>query len=235
MADHALILSGKSASSSPLFKAGMFTIQDESAMLPVQSMDIHGDDYVLDACAAPGGKATQIAEYLASGKVEALDLHQKKLNKIEQNAARMGVKDKIEVHALDARKVSNLFSNEVFDKILVDAPCSGLGLMRRKPEIRYDKTLDDVSHLSKVQAEILDAVAPTLKIGGQLVFSTCTILNQKNRDNVKKFLDNHPNFKPIWVETKQNLKPKRETDDLRIYPDDYDSDGFFISGFQRIK
>lgn len=235
VAAHAFVIKGRPAAKSALFADGFFTIQDESAMLPVQSMDIKEDDYILDACAAPGGKTTQIAEYLTTGKVEALDLHGKKLRIIRANADRMGLEDVVDTHSLDARKVSEKFADNTFDKILVDAPCSGLGLLRRKPEIRYDKTLEDVNHLAKIQLEILNAVVPTLKVGGQLVFSTCTILNQENSDNVTKFLKENPNFEPIRVETAKTLKPDRDTPYLRVYPDDYDSDGFFISGFKKIK
>ncbi|ANZ58539.1 16S rRNA (cytosine(967)-C(5))-methyltransferase [Fructilactobacillus lindneri] len=235
VAANALVVSNGNAAHTDLFKDGLFTIQDESAMLPVQSMQIASDDYILDACAAPGGKTTQIAEYLTTGKVEALDLHENKLNLIKKNAERMGVANQIEVHACDSRKLDKLFNDETFDKILVDAPCTGMGLIRRKPEIRYDKSIRDVESLSRIQSQILDAVAPKLKVGGQLVFSTCSIINQENSANVTKFLNEHHNFAPIRVETKMNLKPDRPEDYLKIFPDDYGSDGFFISGFKKVK
>ncbi|WP_429971908.1 16S rRNA (cytosine(967)-C(5))-methyltransferase RsmB [Fructilactobacillus sp. Tb1] len=235
VAADALVVKKGVAAHTALFKEGFYTIQDESAMLPVQSMAIGDDDYVLDACAAPGGKTTQIAEHLTTGLVVALDLHENKLHKIMENAERMGLEENIEVHACDARKVDDIYEDDVFDKILVDAPCSGLGLIRRKPEIRYEKSIEDVEQLATIQGEILDAVAPKLKVGGQLVYSTCTILNQENSKTVKAFLDKHPEFEEIKVQTALGIKADRREDYLKIFPDDFGSDGFFIAGFKKIK
>ncbi len=235
VAADALVLKDGVAAHTALFKEGFYTIQDESAMLPVQSMDIDGDDYILDTCAAPGGKTTQIAEHLTTGLVVALDLHENKLHKIMENAERMGVSENVEVHACDARKVGDIYEDNVFDKILVDAPCSGLGLIRRKPEIRYEKSLEDVEELAVVQGEILDSVAAKVKVGGQIVYSTCTILNQENSKNVKDFLEKHPEFEEIKVKTNLNLQADRREDYLKIFPDDYGSDGFFIAGFKKVR
>ncbi|USS85293.1 16S rRNA (cytosine(967)-C(5))-methyltransferase RsmB [Fructilactobacillus myrtifloralis] len=233
VAADALVVSHGVAAQSELFQAGLYTIQDESAMLPVQALPLTGSELVLDACAAPGGKTTQLAEQLTSGRVIALDLHAKKLRKIHENAERLGVADRIETQALDARRVDEVFADQTFDHILVDAPCSGLGLVRRKPEIRYEKSMADVRHLATIQQAILTAVAPKVKVGGTLMYSTCTILNQENRENVSAFLATHPNFEPVVVPTAHQLKPDRATPDLAIYPDDYASDGFFIAGFRK--
>lgn len=235
VAADALVVSNGVAAHTDLFKQGFYTIQDESAMLPVQSMDINSSDVILDTCAAPGGKTTQIAEQLDDGFVVAVDLHENKLPKIIKNAVRMGLDQNVKVKAMDATNVNDEFSDEFFDKILVDAPCSGLGLIRRKPEIKYEKQLKDVTDLSKIQSEILDAVAPKLKVNGQLVYSTCTILNQENSKVVKQFLETHPNFESIKVKTKNNLKPNENSDYLKVFPDDYGSDGFYIAGFKRVK
>ncbi|GAK46922.1 tRNA and rRNA cytosine-C5-methylase [Secundilactobacillus oryzae JCM 18671] len=237
VASDALVVSGRSANQSELFKNGQITIQDESAMLPAESMMLSETMQVLDACAAPGGKTTQIAAYLNAergGKVTALDIHDHKVNLIMQNAKRLHVESAVDAIKLDARKVSDQFDDEQFDRILVDAPCSGLGLIRRKPEIRYEKTLTDSEHLQQIQLKILQAVAPKVKKAGILVYSTCTILNEENQAVVDQFLDNHPDFKSVKIQTKLNLKQDRESDYLEIFPDDYDSDGFFISGFQRL-
>ncbi|WP_047999595.1 16S rRNA (cytosine(967)-C(5))-methyltransferase RsmB [Lactiplantibacillus herbarum] len=211
---------------------GMFTIQDESAQLAVQALDPQPSDRVLDACAAPGGKTTQIAALLDAdlgGKVVALDIHKKKVSLIGENAARMHVADRVAATDLDARKVESKFDEESFDRILVDAPCSGLGLMRRKPEIRYEKQLQDSLNLQRIQLAILEAVAPTLKKGGMLTYSTCTILHQENQDVVDQFLASHPDFELQTTPTKYELKSDRTTKTLSIYPDDYLSDGFFIA------
>ncbi|GEO66259.1 16S rRNA (cytosine(967)-C(5))-methyltransferase RsmB [Levilactobacillus spicheri] len=231
-----LRVDGHPANHSELFENGQLTIQDESAMLPVEALQVQPGDQVLDACAAPGGKTTQIAAALdpqAGGQVTALDLHAKKVKLIAQNAARLRVADRVNAMALDARKVDDEFADDTFDKILVDAPCSGIGLVRRKPEIRYDKTPEDSQHLQKIQLAILDAVSKKLKPQGLLVYSTCTILDTENADVVASFLKTHPNFEAVRVTTTRNVKADRTTDTLSIYPDDFDTDGFFVSALRR--
>ncbi|KJW13481.1 16S rRNA (cytosine(967)-C(5))-methyltransferase RsmB [Levilactobacillus spicheri] len=231
-----LRVDGHPANHSELFENGQLTIQDESAMLPVEALQVQPGDQVLDACAAPGGKTTQIAAALdpqAGGQVTALDLHAKKVKLIAQNAARLQVADRVNAMALDARKVDDEFADDTFDKILVDAPCSGIGLVRRKPEIRYDKTPEDSQHLQKIQLAILDAVSKKLKPQGLLVYSTCTILDTENADVVASFLQTHPNFEAVRVTTTRNVKADRTTDTLSIYPDDFDTDGFFVSALRR--
>nr|WP_286136272.1 16S rRNA (cytosine(967)-C(5))-methyltransferase RsmB [Philodulcilactobacillus myokoensis] len=233
IAQAGLILSGKPVTLSSLFKTGAITIQDESAMLPVEALDIKGDSQVLDACAAPGGKTTQIAEKLNQGGiVRALDLHRSKIKKIDQNVKRMHLEKRVNSMDLDAKKVDQKFSDEQFDRILVDAPCSGLGLMQRKPEVRYGKKIDDVLRLVKTQSEILNAVARKLKHGGIMVYSTCTILNQENQNVIVQFVENHPEFK-IEDLSKQFKFDHQINGYLKIFPDDYDSDGFFICKLRR--
>ena len=211
------------------FKQGDFIIQDESAMLAVESMDVQPGQKILDACAAPGGKTTQIATALANqGEVVALDIHQHKLKLIKRNAERLGVANVVHPQLLDARKAGKL-GNTRFDQILVDAPCSGIGLMRRKPEVRYEKTLQDSQQLAQIQLQILDAVAPTLKPGGKLTYSTCTILPSENQTVVDQFLKNHSDFKQVKTQTKKAVKDQRTALGLTIYPDDFGSDGFFIA------
>lgn len=213
----------------PGFKQGSFIIQDESAMLAVESMDVQPGQSILDACAAPGGKTTQIATALAGqGNVVALDIHQHKLKLIKRNAERLGVANVVHPQLLDARKAGEL-GNTRFDQILVDAPCSGIGLMRRKPEVRYEKTLKDSQQLAQIQLQILDAVAPTLKSGGKLTYSTCTILPSENQTVVDQFLKKHSDFKQVKTQTKKAVKDQRTALGLTIYPDDFGSDGFFIA------
>ncbi|BAP85571.1 16S rRNA methyltransferase [Paucilactobacillus hokkaidonensis JCM 18461] len=217
------------------FQTGKITLQDESAMLAVESMDLQPAFKVLDACAAPGGKTVQIASYLRQGEgtVTALDIHTHKMKLIQQNARRMQVDQLVDPELLDARKVDEKFADDSFDAILVDAPCSGLGLMRRKPEIRYEKKLADSLSLQKIQLSILDSVAQKVKKGGIITYSTCTILKQENDDVVTKFLANHPDFSLLTTKTKNNLKQERTTKTLTILPSDYNSDGFFVSNLKR--
>lgn len=209
----------------------MLTIQDESAMLPVESMTINEADTILDACSAPGGKTTQIASRLDDGKVFALDIHKNKLKTVMRNATRLGVYKNVETFELDARKVDSKFEDGMFDAVLVDAPCSGLGLLRRKPEIRYDKTVADIDRLSNIQLQILNAVSTKVKTGGTITYSTCTIVKQENQDVIEKFIAANPNFEVTKTKTERNLNP--DSDMVQIYPDDYDSDGFFVCSLIR--
>jgi 16S rRNA (cytosine967-C5)-methyltransferase len=229
LAASGLILSNKVAAKSPLFKMGMMTIQDESAMLPAESMVIKPNDVILDACSAPGGKTTQIAEQLDAqqgGHVYALDLHKNRLKQVNKNAARLKVSDVLSSTVCDARKLDNLYPDNYFDKILIDAPCSGIGLIRRKPEIRYEKTLADVEKLSGIQFDILESAAEKVKSGGMIVYSTCTILNQENSNVISRFLQQHDEFKLVAPVVRGEAKISDGY--VRIYPDDFNSDGFFV-------
>ncbi len=216
---------------SALFKSGKITIQDESSMLVAPALQLEVGDKVLDACAAPGGKTTHIASYLDAergGEVLALDLHAHKIKLIEENAKRQNVDGVVNAKNIDARKISEQVSTESFDKILVDAPCSGLGLMRRKPEIRYSKTTEDLKSLQKIQIDILSHMAPLLKANGRLVYSTCTITPEENEQVIQAFLEEHPEFtvEPVFLENK-NLK--LDADNMfRLYPHEFQTDGFFI-------
>ncbi|GEK91707.1 16S rRNA (cytosine(967)-C(5))-methyltransferase RsmB [Alkalibacterium kapii] len=214
-----------------LFKEGIITIQDESSMLVAEAMQIKPDDQILDACAAPGGKTTHMATYLdhAEGSVTALDLNKNKLKKVRENAERLDVSPLIETQQMDARKVGETFDNNSFDKILVDAPCSGLGLMKRKPDIRYQKTIDDIYALQKVQGDILNSVAPLLKRGGRLIYSTCTITVKENNEVIEAFLRNHTDFEIEPVSTHKNTVNLSEKGFVNLYPHYFDTDGFFIA------
>ncbi|ANK59373.1 16S rRNA (cytosine(967)-C(5))-methyltransferase RsmB [Loigolactobacillus backii] len=217
------------------FEAGQYTVQDESSMLVAASMQLKPNQQVLDACAAPGGKTTHIATYLnagAGGHVTALDLHANKVRLIEENANRLHVSDVVSAQAMDARDVHSKFADEQFDRILVDAPCSGLGLLRRKPEIKYARSEADLQNLKKIQLAILNSVAKKVKIGGILTYSTCTIVDEENQQVIEKFRQQHPEFDLIPVKTDYDLTVETEPY-MKLYPDDYRTDGFFICCLQR--
>jgi hypothetical protein len=218
---------------SKAFKEGIVTVQDESSSLVAQVGALHPRDKVLDTCAAPGGKTTHFASYLVAkegGLVEALDLHENKLRKIHQNAKRLGVEDRIHTHALDARKAKELFKEESFDAVFVDAPCSGLGLMRRKPDIKYTKNSEDLTNLTKIQLEILSSIATMVKKGGKLIYSTCTINKGENEEVVHSFLEGHPEFELQPIE---EFGCTMENPMLTILPHEYHTDGFFIARMVR--
>ncbi|CAM4054190.1 16S rRNA methyltransferase [Streptococcus penaeicida] len=214
------------------FQNGQITIQDETSQLVAPTLAIQGDELILDACSAPGGKTCHMASYLTSGKVVALDIHEHKLALVEENAERLGVSDKIETKALDAREVHNHFAEDTFDKILVDAPCSGIGLIRRKPDIKYTKDIQDLESLQAVQLEILASVCQTIRKGGIITYSTCTIFDEENFQVVEKFLESHSNFEQ--VELKHTQADIVKNGCLLITPEQYQTDGFFISQFRRV-
>jgi len=215
-----------------LFAEGVITIQDESSQLVAPTLDLQGDEQVLDACAAPGGKTAHMASYLTSGKVTALDLYDHKLDLIQENAERLGVADRVQTQKLDARKVHEFFGRDSFDKILVDAPCSGIGLLRRKPDIKYNKETADFTSLQEIQLEILGSVCQTLRKGGIITYSTCTIVSEENFQVVEAFLESHPEFEQVKLE--HECKDILKDGCILITPELYGSDGFFISQFRKI-
>ena len=215
-----------------LFLEGAITIQDESSQLVAPTLDLQGDEEVLDACAAPGGKTAHMASYLTSGKVTALDLYDHKLDLIQENTQRLGVADRVQTQKLDARKVHEFFGRDSFDKILVDAPCSGIGLLRRKPDIKYNKETADFASLQQIQLEILGNVCQTLRKGGIITYSTCTIVSEENFQVVEAFLESHPEFEQVKLE--HECKDILKDGCILITPELYGSDGFFISQFRKI-
>ncbi|MCY7095017.1 16S rRNA (cytosine(967)-C(5))-methyltransferase RsmB [Streptococcus oralis] len=215
-----------------LFSEGAITIQDESSQLVAPTLDLQRHEQVLDACAAPGGKTAHMASYLTSGKVTALDLYDHKLDLIQENAERLGVADRVQTQKLDARKVHEFFEKDSFDKILVDAPCSGIGLLRRKPDIKYNKETADFTSLQEIQLEILGSVCQTLRKGGIITYSTCTIVSEENFQVVEAFLESHPEFEQVKLE--HECKDILKDGCILITPELYGSDGFFISQFRKI-
>ncbi|MFD1393604.1 16S rRNA (cytosine(967)-C(5))-methyltransferase RsmB [Lacticaseibacillus jixianensis] len=231
-----LVADGGFLAGTKAFAEGQYTIQDESSMLVAPSLDLQPGSRVLDACAAPGGKTTHIAQSLdpaQGGAVVALDLHPHKVRLIEQNAKRLGLADRVHAQAMDAREAGDHFDAASFDRILVDAPCSGLGLMRRKPEVRYTKRPADLTQLPTIQLAILNAVAPLLKVNGRLTYSTCTMVEEENQGVVRQFLAAHPDFEQVAVPVDQPLAFAHGAPALQLFPDDYGTDGFFIASFVR--
>lgn len=219
-----------------LFKEGKLTIQDETSMLVAPSLQIEPHHQVLDACAAPGGKTTHIAndlDALQGGKVTALDIHEHKVKLIMDNGERLQVSEKIEPMVLDARRVSEHFADQTFDRILADVPCSGLGLLRRKPDIKYSKKAEDFASLPKIQLEILSNLAPKLKSSGIMVYSTCTVSKKENQQVIEAFLASHPDFEAIDVKGATDLQGEGVIPNVTIYPHQYQTDGFFICCLRR--
>lgn len=212
-----------------LFKKGYFTIQDEAAGFTAEVLSPCNGDYVLDACSAPGGKTTYMAEIMKDiGKIEAWDLHEHRINLINENAKRLGI-NIINASVNDATKLDNQYI-ESFDKILLDVPCMGIGVIKRKPDIKWQRKPEDVKEIKEIQYQILNNCSKYLKKGGELVYSTCSILKEENEEIINKFLENNKNFKISKYEKNQKneLYKYLENDRyFKVYPSEK-NDGFFI-------
>ena len=175
------------------FKTGKIIAQDASSYLAAKNLGAMANELVLDICAAPGGKTAVLAEEMKnSGEVIAIDIHQHKIKLIDTNMKKLGI-DIVKAIVMDARNVNK--QGRKFDKILVDVPCSGYGVIRKKPEILYSKNKENIEELAKLQLEILNSAADILKDGGELIYSTCTITAEENTNNIKKFLEERKEFK----------------------------------------
>ena len=185
------------------FKEGKIIAQDASSYLAAKNLGVKPNDLVLDICAAPGGKTAVLAEEMENkGEIIAIDIHQHKKKLIEENMKKLGI-DIVKATVLDARNVNK--QGRKFDKILVDVPCSGYGVIRKKPEILYTKNRENVEELISLQLEILNSAADILKDGGELIYSTCTIISQENTENVEKFLNERKEFKVKTLNIPENV------------------------------
>ena len=227
------IIRGRSIEQNPLFREGLATVQDESAMLVAPSMDIITNITVLDICSAPGGKTTHISELMNNtGKIHAYDIHKDKLSLIEQNSKRLGITN-IKCGVLDAA-VYNGELKDTAERVLIDVPCSGLGIIRKKPEIKWTKNLKQLKKIIKIQRDIMSSAAKYVKIGGVLLYSTCTLNKKENENNVKWFLSNFTNYnieESFYGELDNIIYDKYG---VTILPNEY-MDGFFIAKFKRIR
>ena len=218
--DNALnILNPKGIIDTKYFDEGHFYVQDLGSILVASFLNPRENSSLLDLCAAPGGKTTHLAEIMNNtGEIIACDKSQGKIKLIQENAKRLGVKN-IETRVNDARVLNKDFIDR-FDYVLVDAPCSGTGLYRKKPDIKWNKDLEDIKSLAEIQLEILDKAKDYVKDGGELLYSTCSLSKIENEDVVNKFLENNKNFK---------IKKLRDREVLKLFPSTDGSDGFSIS------
>ncbi|MEO4053574.1 16S rRNA (cytosine(967)-C(5))-methyltransferase RsmB [Solibacillus sp. CAU 1738] len=227
-----LYLTNGQAARTAAFRHGLITIQDESSMLPANVLNPQPGMRVLDMCAAPGGKTTHLAEKMQNeGQILAMDLHPHKLDLIDENTARLGI-EIVQTAPLDGRKAADFLQKESFDAVLVDAPCSGLGVMRRKPDIKYTKREEDLASLQTIQLAILNNAVQVLKPGGRLVYSTCTVDKNENEGTVKAFLAAHPIMEAVALENlPKQLDGQQHDGMLQVFPQDIGSDGFFVAAF----
>ncbi len=212
------------------YSDGLFHVQDIASQLCCKALGANENETVIDICAAPGGKSFTIAETMNnSGNVISCDIYKHRLKLIEDGAKRLGLSN---IKAVE--NDGSAFNSELplADKILCDVPCSGLGVIRKKPEIRFKKS-DEVDKLSDLQYSILCISSRYLKIGGKLVYSTCSLNPEENENVIKRFLAEHDDFRSVRVlpEVKRYAD---DTDYLTLMPHIHGSDGFFISCVERV-
>lgn len=233
--DFLILKNAKNIENMEEFRQGLFTIQDETAGLIPIILNPSKTDLILDACSSPGGKTTYLAEMMENqGIIEAWDIHEHRTKLVENTAKRLGITN-IETKVNDAT-IYNEKYKEKFDKILLDVPCLGLGVLKRKPDIKWQKSKEDVEEITKTQKQILENCSQYLKKGGELVYSTCSILKEENENIINNFLKVHENFYTEKINIEENKKIKNKeffkkyiTNDncLQVYQNK-ETDGFFI-------
>ena len=218
-----------------LFKEGFFTVQDEGAGLIVDVLDPREDEYILDACSSPGGKTTYIAEKMKNkGKIKAWDIHEHRVKLVQNAAKRLGI-NIIQAKTQDATEFNQDLVGK-FDKILLDVPCLGLGVIKRKPDIKWKRKKEDIEEITKIQKAILNNCSKYLKKMGELVYSTCSILKEENEDIIEGFLKENSQFEFCKENEKNygNIVIFGEKDKyINIYPSN-ENDGFFICKLRKM-
>lgn len=216
---NALIVKGSRLLETDHYKMGLFTPQDESSMLVAEKLNPQHGELIMDVCAAPGGKTTAIAERMNNtGKIIAGDIYRRRLDQVDREAKRLGILN-IQTQAWDATRVDSAFVEKA-DRVLVDVPCSGLGVVRRKPEIKYKEETAEMDLLPKKQLAILSASSEYVKPNGTLLYSTCTINPEENEKVVNEFLKKYPWF--------------RKEERTLLLPNVNGTDGFFICVMKRL-
>lgn len=212
---------------------GNITIQDEAAGLSSFVLAPKEGEIVLDVCSAPGGKTTYLAELMHNkGKIVAWDIYEERLKQVEQNAKRLGI-DIIQTEVHDATKLKEEYV-EKFDKILLDVPCLGLGVIRRKPDIKWNRQEEDIKEISDIQFNILKTCSKYLKRNGTLVYSTCSMLKEENDAIIEKFIKEE-NFETVNIEEQiPNEFSKITTNNMVQFLPSQNHDGFFITMLKKI-
>lgn len=216
------------------FQDGLYHIMDESSMLSVKVLNPCKDEIIFDMCAAPGGKSF-LTSYLMkdTGKIFSYDIHPHKIDLIKSGVERLGIKNIIT--EINNAEIFNKELENKADRVLIDAPCTGFGMLQRKPDIKYSKTMEDVNSLVKVQRKILASCQSYVKIGGTLVYSTCTISRKENMENINWFLEKY-NYE--LSEIPKDVLGKFNFDTIKsgfiqLLPDNNNTDGFFIACMKR--
>lgn len=231
--DFRVITGTKNITKTKEYIEGNITIQDEAAGLSSFVLAPKEGEIVLDVCSAPGGKTTYLAELMHNkGKIVAWDIYEERLKQVEQNAKRLGI-DIIQTEVHDATKLKEEYV-EKFDKILLDVPCLGLGVIRRKPDIKWNRQEEDIKEISDIQFNILKTCSKYLKRNGTLVYSTCSMLKEENDAIIEKFIKEE-NFETVNIEEQiPNEFSKITTNNMVQFLPSQNHDGFFITMLKKI-
>lgn len=231
--DFRTITGTKNITKTKEYMEGNITIQDEAAGLSSFVLAPKEGEIVLDACSAPGGKTTYLAELMHNkGKIVAWDIYEERLKQVEQNAKRLGI-DIIQTEVHDATKLKEEYV-EKFDKILLDVPCLGLGVIRRKPDIKWNRQEEDIKEISDIQFNILKTCSKYLKKNGTLVYSTCSMLKEENDAIIEKFIKEEK-FETVNIEEQiPNEFAKITTNNMVQFLPSQNHDGFFITMLKKI-
>ena len=214
-----------------LLSSGEAYVQSASSMVPVHVLEPQAGETILDMCAAPGSKTTQMAEWMKNeGTIDAWDLYPHKISLIKKNAKKEGITI-IHAGARDSSKPMPQVNGK-YDKILLDAPCSGLGVLGHKAEIRWRRQEADLEAFPPLQQKLLTCAASYLKSGGTLVYSTCTLNRAENEDMIRWFLSEHPEFEPVDFTLSDTQTSEHGI--MTLWPDEWDSDGFFVAKLKKV-
>ncbi|MDN3653051.1 16S rRNA (cytosine(967)-C(5))-methyltransferase RsmB [Thalassotalea ponticola] len=212
----------------PHFADGWVSVQDGAAQMAATLLAAQANDRVLDCCAAPGGKTCHILELAPSAHVTAIDIEATRLHRVEENLARLDLTAR--VICADAAKPTAWHDGELYDKILLDAPCSGTGVIRKNPDIKWLRRASDIDTLVELQQQILAAMWSILKPGGTLLYATCSILPEENSKQIQRFVDN--NQDAIWLDISRSTDTTL-ADDWQILPGEQSMDGFYYAKLQK--
>jgi 16S rRNA (cytosine967-C5)-methyltransferase len=215
----------------PFIKEGLYIIQDEASQLVTSILDPKPGERILDACAAPGGKTTHMAQKMEDrGEIYALDLSKGKLDLIEEMCQRLGIKI-VRTIKTNAAQPLPIPKGMRFDRILADVPCSGFGTLRKNPDLKWRRGEKDIKRLSELQFSILSNLSVYVKEGGVLIYSTCTVFHEENEDVVEKFLEEHPEFELDRIDKvlPEKCHPFIQNRYFKTFPPEDEMDGFFVA------
>ncbi|TKJ94165.1 16S rRNA (cytosine(967)-C(5))-methyltransferase RsmB [Paenibacillus sp. CFBP13512] len=228
--DGILVHGGGNMALTSWYQEGLISVQDESSMLVAEAVQVQAGMNVLDCCAAPGGKSVHLAEKMNNnGHIVANDIHEHKRQLVDDQAERLQLSI-IETTVGDALTLAERYPAGSFDRILLDAPCSGLGVIRRKPDLKWNKSMADIKEIVQLQQQLLQNMSTLLKPDGILVYSTCTIERSENEAIVESFLHQNKQFEVVPFAP---ITTNHATTGVQILPQDFHSDGFYIAALRK--